>query len=197
MYHITDCNGKEQKMFCNKCGAENPENIEFCSSCGTFILTENVHESTPDTAYIHKHKRKGLWTVILSLAVLLAAFVVIAVLNGGEFSFTTARFTDTVMASQIDLQSLEPITATDVFPKTADVIYVTTFVKNVPPGTKVSAVWVYIPTGETLEGDPEILNGDAQIQFNVTMTNDFTTGEYKVELFINNKVKKTLYFKVE
>jgi hypothetical protein len=184
-------------MFCDKCGAENPENSEFCGSCGTVILSENVHESMPDTADIHKRKRKGLWTVILSIAALLAAFVVIAVLNGGEFSFTTARFTDAVMASQIDPQSLEPVTATDVFPKTADVIYVTTFVKNVPPGTKVSAVWVYIPTGETLEGDPEILNGDAQVQFNVTMTNDFTIGEYKVDLLINDKVKQTLYFKVE
>ena len=190
-------------MFCSKCGAENADTAKFCKSCGAPIVFQQPQYQQPQyqpplqNEKPKKKKKKGcLITFLIALGILVVLFVA-AALNGGEISVSTANIKDAVMASQIDPNTKEAVVATDVFPQASPVIYVTAYIANVPGDTKVSAIWTYVPSGETLEGDPVIVNQDAQIQFNVEMPNGFMPGEYKVDLLLDDEIKETLNFTVE
>ncbi len=193
-------------MYCQKCGAENGTGAKFCKGCGT-ELSENL--SQPSSCEAHedfsksnprkagKSRKKGCLIVAGAVVLVLVVLVMIALLNGGEASFTTANIQNAVVAKEIDPQTKEATIEQDVFPQDTSVIYVTFYVKNAPSDTKVSAIWVYLPTEESLAGEPVYLEKDAQVQFNVEMPNGFFPGEYQVDLFVDDKLEESLSFLVE
>lgn len=146
-----------------------------------------------------KKKKRGCLIAVIAVLLIFGVLIVAAALNGGEISFSTANVAEACMASQIDMNTFEPVTKTDVFAQTDSVIYVTAIVKNAPDKTKVSAIWYYISTGDSMRSENDIYTKDAntRIQFSLTNSNGFISGDYKVEILLNDQVKETVNFQVK
>jgi len=189
-------------MYCPKCGTENSDGAKFCKGCGAVmeeVSPSSSHEaaSIPQQIRTKRPKKKGCLIVVGIAFLIFVILMIVALLNGGEADFTTANIQNAVIAKEIDPQTKEALIEQDVFPQDTQVVYVTCYVKNVPADTKVAALWTYLPSGETLAGDPVYLEGDAQVQFNVEMPNGFFPGEYQVDLLIDDEIAETLQFLVE
>lgn len=202
-------------MFCQKCGVQNTDVARFCLNCGAAMEQQpqapiqqpqyQQQQYQGDLMQPPQHaqpmqktkKKKGCLILILVVLGIVVSLFVLAALNGGEVSFSTANVKDAYMASEINLDTAEPIVKTDTFSQSTRIIYVTAYIKNVPGNVAVSTVWTYLPTGEGMNSEKTILNRDAQVQFNVSMPNGFLPGDYKVEILIDEKVKETLSFSVK
>lgn len=201
-------------MFCQKCGAQIDAGTSFCRSCGAPISAsqaENALYQQPQQPQYQqpsygqpeyqkpKKKKKGCLISIIVVAALLVILIIAAVLNGGELSFSTANVSEAYMASSIDEETSEPLVKTDVFPQsTTTEIFATVLIKNVPDDTKVSAIWYHIPTDSSLPSENDIMaDTDMWINFSLTSSGGFATGEYKIEILLNDEVEETLYFTVE
>jgi len=198
-------------MFCPKCGVKSEDGARFCMGCGTPLAVNPAdvirqpfqqnpsHESPPPYSEPQSKKKKGCLIAVGVAAFLLLVLIILAVMNGGEISFTTAHFSEAYMASKINPETSEPVVKTEVFPKRSTTkIYAVALVKNIPGDTKLSAVWYHIPTGSSLRTENDIVTDrDMWVNFNLTNPRGFVAGEYKVDLMINGKVEKTLQFRVE
>jgi hypothetical protein len=111
------------------------------------------------------------------------------------FSASTARITDAFLASDPD--GAQPTEA--FFPE--DTFYVLVDVANAPDDTTVKAVWTAVDVeGEdpdTLIDDAELTTGDGRLTFNLTNDGAWPVGAYKVDLYLNDKLERTLEFTVE
>ena len=190
-------------MFCSNCGQQMPEATKFCPHCGQpagQVPVAPVQPYPPQPFPPAPAKKKTGWIIALIAGVVLLAVLVIAViLGGGSCSVTTARLTEAAMASEVDPDTMEPITKTDEFQSDTSVIYATALLKNAPEDTKITATWIY------LEDDTEIASVDAlstetnqAVSFSLSRPdNGFPVGQYKVELAIDGKLSETLRFTVE
>lgn len=199
-------------MFCSNCGTKIETGAKFCSSCGTAAAgpsTGPAHQpvsSLPQQPVMADQqqvsflkKRKGCLIAAGVVAFLFLVLIIVAVMNGGEINFSTANISEAYMASKINPQTSEPLIKTDVFSKrTTTRIYATVLAKNIPGKTKFSAVWYHIPSGSSLKSENDIIaDKDMWLNFSLTNPRGFVVGDYKVEILIDDKVKKTLNFKVE
>lgn len=199
-------------MFCSKCGTKIETGAKFCSSCGTAVAKPSIGSANQPVSSLPQQpvtanqqqisflkKRKGCLIAAGVVSLLFLILIILAVMNGGEISFSTANISEAYMASKINPQTSEPLIKTDVFPKrTTTRIYATALAKNIPGKTKFSAVWYHIPSGSSLKSENDIIaDKDMWLNFSLTNPRGFVVGDYKVEILINDKVKKTLSFKVE
>lgn len=198
-------------QYCVKCGAEIEPGARFCKSCGASIGGEREPEysSIPQQAppvYNTPHpqpepnpkkkKKKGCLFTVLGVLVLL---IVLAVVNGGEIGFSSANISQPAMASSVDASTKQPVNKTDVFSTQSQVIYATVLVKNAPSDTKITAKWTYI------EGNIDIGTVNYQtsqtsqyVAFHLTRPDSgFPVGAYKVEIYLNDKLKETMKFSVK
>ncbi len=205
-------------MFCHNCGAPAEEGTLFCKNCGASLGTPaqpqppQQNYSAPQPAYIPpqynqaappaqspaKKKKGGLIALIIVLA-LVAILIVAAIINGGEISFSTANISEAYMAASVDPSTSEPLEITDVFyQQETTEVYAVALVRNVPSDTKISAIWYHIPSGSSVASENDIYTDqDMWVNFSLYMPDGFTLGEYKVEIYIDDKLKETLYFTVE
>jgi hypothetical protein len=199
-------------MFCSNCGTKIEPGAKFCSSCGAALATPSTGPATRPVSpspqqpamanqqrYSFLKKRKGCLIAVGVVALLFLILIILAVLNGGEISFSTANISEAYMASKINPQTSEPLIKTNVFPKRKTTrIYVTALAKNIPGKTKFSAIWYHIPSGSSIRSENDVIaDKDMWLNFSLTNSRGFAAGEYKVEILINDKVKETLKFTVE
>jgi len=206
-------------MFCQNCGAQAEEGTSFCSNCGAALGTQaqsqppQQEEFAPQQAYTQPQydqqaapqaeqpvkKKKGCLIAVIIVLALLAVLIVAAVLNGGEISFSTANVSEAYMASSVDPNTSEPLKTTDVFYQNETMeVYAAALIRNVPGDTKVSAIWYHIPTGSSIASENDIhTDQDMWVNFSLYMPEGFTLGDYKVEIYIDDKLKDTLYFTVK
>lgn len=199
-------------MFCSQCGRKVQDGAKFCAGCGAPIggqastaesqrIRTTPQMQTPETSsrFAHFTKKRGCLISAGIVGSLFLLLIILAILNGGEISFSTARISEAYMASKIDPATSEPLIKTDVFPKrSTKKIYVTALAKNIPDKTKFSAIWYHIPSGSSLKSENDlIISKDIWLNFSLANPRGFVAGEYKVDILINDKVKKTLHFRVE
>ncbi|MFO7611404.1 MAG: zinc-ribbon domain-containing protein [Clostridia bacterium] len=198
-------------MFCPECGAKNEPNAKYCGNCG-YSLPESavaeqkevpiedaaVYESREAGPTAPRRKRKsGCLIALIIFAVLLAVFAVILVLGGG-FSFTTARFSDVEMASEID--GYEAVVKTDVFNTDSPEIYIVGELKNAPDGTVIRCEWYYLETDPaTLIDFTDLLPNETNAVFRFSLSkpyNGWPSGDYAAVLLIDENEEMTLEFSV-
>lgn len=156
----------------------------------------NISNQVP----IKKKKNGCLIAFLISLgvvAILIISLIVLVAKNGGNIHFSTANISESYMASQIDSKTFEPTVKQSEFSKNISAIYATAKIKNVPSDTTVYSIWTYIPTGETIRCDHDLnVSNDCWVKFDLTGT-PYPTGDYKVDIYLNDKLEKTMDFTVK
>lgn len=124
--------------------------------------------------------------------------LVVAVLIGAalacEFSASTASIGNAYTTANPDSGSATTVFAPD------QVFYAIVELKNAPDDTTVKAVW----TAVNVEGvepnfyitEATLSSGDGTLTFELSNDNLWPGGQYKVDLYLNDKLDRTLTFEV-
>lgn len=112
-----------------------------------------------------------------------------------EFSASTANITSATLAAD---ESGSPATTT--FTPEQSVFYLVVELANAPDDTKVKAVWTAVEA-EGVEAnfqidESELTSGSGTLTFNLSNDSLWPTGRYKVDLYLNDKLDRTLEFEV-
>lgn len=130
----------------------------------------------------------------LPIALFVAALALAALACGGSFS--TAKITDAVMAADDAGNQPTTIFAPD------QVFYCIVKLSNAPEDTTLKAVW----TGVTANGETQnvVLNetetqtgSDDTFAFHLTNDQPWPAGTYKVDIYLNGELDRTLNFEVQ
>jgi hypothetical protein len=110
-----------------------------------------------------------------------------------EASASTANITSATLTA-------DPATGTEVTSFTPDqTFYVSVVLANAPDTTKVKAVWYTVDDAgaATKIAEKEIVGSGSPINFNATNNaGPWPEGKYRVEIYLNDKVNKTIDFTV-
>jgi len=89
---------------------------------------------------------------------------------------------------------------TTVFKQDDLTVYCIVKLANAPSDTVVKAVWTAIEVEgadpNTLIDESELTSGDAELTFDLTNSQLWPVGKYKVELYLNGKLDRTLEYEV-
>jgi hypothetical protein len=134
-------------------------------------------------------ERKSL-RLLLVLAVLMTAALAC------EGSFSTANISDAWMSTDLDGNNRTSIFAADA------VFFAQVDLQNAPDDTSVKAVWIAVDVEDTepnfVMNEFEYLGSDGLIYFQLENP-DFLwpTGEYRVDLYLNDELDRSLTFYVQ
>jgi hypothetical protein len=109
--------------------------------------------------------------------------------------------TNVTLALNSDPETFEPIDPTDEFGPAAT-IHAVLEVKNAPQGTNFAAKWFTTDVGEADEPDLLIdetdstAGGSGFLDFSLTPDIQFPVGNYRVEIYIDNKLDKVAEFSI-
>ncbi|MCA9934238.1 MAG: serine protease [Ardenticatenaceae bacterium] len=126
--------------------------------------------------------------------VLLVLAMSLVACGGGEVSFSTANIADAHMAKDADGAQATSTFAPD------DTFYLLVDLANATDGTKVKAAW----TAVSVEGadpnthldDVELTSGSGTLTFDLKNDGSWPAGDYKVDVYLNDELDRTLTFKV-
>jgi hypothetical protein len=134
--------------------------------------------------------RYSLKTTFLVLLLLLLA----SLACGGSFS--TANISDAYLSRDDAGQQ-----TTTVFSPTDTTFYCQVQLSNAPDSTTVKAVWTAVSAaGEEpnlLLDETTLTGGDGNYTFNLQNDSLWPPGQYKVDLYLNDELDRTLNFTVE
>jgi hypothetical protein len=138
--------------------------------------------------------------ILASIALLVA---VSAAAVACSASYSTANISSAVLAKSVDAD-FAPVDPTTTFPTDQAVIHLALTLKNVPSDTTVKAVWTAVDVGTAAPADTKIdelektINDSGNIDFTISLpsTGAWPVGKYKVEVYLDGKLKKTLEFSV-
>lgn len=132
---------------------------------------------------------RNRWKIVLVLSVLVLTMLAC------EFSASTASIQDAQMA--FDEEGTQPTTTFGP----NDIFYCNVDLQNAPDDTSVKAVWTAVDVeGEepnTLIDETTLETGSGTVNFQLSNTNAWPVGKYKVDLYLNDEMKKTVEFQVQ
>jgi len=139
--------------------------------------------------------------VLLSATGLLLVAVVAAACS---FSFSTANIPQAVLAKDVKGDTFEPVDPTSTFPTDQAVIHLVVTVANAPSETKVKTVWTAVDVGDAAPANTKIDeaeltmddSGNAHFTLSQPSTGTWPVGKYKVEIYLNDKLDRTLEYTV-
>jgi hypothetical protein len=138
---------------------------------------------------------------VLRRLLLITLFVVPAL--ACEFSVSTAKITDAVIAEDAQGDNFEPVGITDTYAADQPTFHAVVSVANAPSDTMVKAVWFAVDVGDVAPPNTEIdqtelaVEGSRNIDFTLTPdSGGWPPGTYKVEIYLNDKLDRTLNFSV-
>ena len=127
----------------------------------------------------------------------LCAALLVLVLSACSFSASSANISSAKMSRDQDGEQPTKTFSPD------EPFYCIVELSNAPDDTKVRALWTAVKA-EGAEPNTEIdeaktTSGSGQLQFNLSNQGPWPTGDYKVDLYLNDAKEptKTLAFKVE
>ncbi len=130
------------------------------------------------------------WTIFLILV-----FVLFVNLACG-FSASTANIKEVKMARDTD--GAQPTTT---FAPTDTTFYLNVNLANAPDDTKVKAVWTAVQVDgadqNTQIDQSELTSGSGTLNFKLTNKGSWPVGKYKVDLYLNDKLDRTIDFQVQ
>jgi hypothetical protein len=142
------------------------------------------------------------WSIARTVLVVIALFAMPAL--ACEFSVSTATITKAVMAEDVQGANLEPVNVTDTYSPDQQVFHAVVTIANAPSDTKVRAVWTAIDVGDAAQPNTVIdeaettAEGSGNIDLTLTsQTGSWPAGTYKVDIYLNDKLDRTLNFSVE
>lgn len=199
-------------VYCRNCGTKLDSQAAFCKSCGQSVAPErkpvNISNTpvTPSAPIPEKKKSKGCLIALIVgilgvlgvVAIIFVALVAFSLVKDEDISYSSANISQSCMASQIDPDTFEPLDSISVFTQEDTILYATAYIENAPEGTSASSVWYYLPTGETMSSESDVvIDSDGWIEFDLSNDAGFPAGDYKVEILLNNEIAKTLTFTIE
>jgi hypothetical protein len=121
-----------------------------------------------------------------------------------NFSISTANITQATLAKDVKPDSLEPIDPTTTFPVDQPVIHLVVNVANAPSDTKVKAAWTAVEVGDVAPANTQIAevtvtldtSGTAHFTLSIPDTGAWPVGKYKVDVYLNDKLDRTLEYSV-
>lgn len=148
---------------------------------------------------LKKKKKTGCLIGIIIAVVLVAVLIILLIIGGGSCSITSARLTETAMASEVDADTQQAVSKTDEFSPDAPVIYATALLNNAPEDTLITAKWRYVTEDIDIASvDLESTETSQYISFSLSAPdNGFPVGDYEVELYIDGTLEETLKFTVK
>jgi len=135
----------------------------------------------------------------VSLVVLAAVAVA-----GCNFSISTANITQATLAKDVQGSTFEPVDPTSTFPADQPVIHLVVTVANAPSDTKVKTVWTAVDVGDAAPANTKIdeaevtLDASGTAHFTLSLPNSgaWPVGKYKVDVYLNDKLDRTLEYAV-
>ncbi len=143
------------------------------------------------------------WVIIIILVVLLIVGVIVyALIKGGgsfKFSFSSATIEDAKFCRAVD-EDQNPIGITSTFTPNTLEIYIWFSWAHTMTGTEAKAVWIYETSGETIIEYSLVIEDMAGLG-SFSLTRPITEagwpiGDYKVDLYLDDKLAKSVTFKV-
>ena len=129
------------------------------------------------------------------LPILFALFALILASLACEVSASTATIADAWLST--DEAGAERVTS---FAQDA-VIYAQADLQNAPDDTTLKAVWTAVDVQDTEPNlvitETEFVTGSSVVNFNLSNENLWPTGKYKVDIFMNGELAKTLNFDIQ
>jgi hypothetical protein len=111
-------------------------------------------------------------------------------------SFSTANISDAYLSKDDAGEQ-----ATTAFAPSDRVFYVQVELSNAPDETELKAIWTAVAVeGEEpnfLLDETALTGGDGYYTFNLSNTSDWPAGQYKVDLYLNEELDRTLTFTVQ
>lgn len=130
--------------------------------------------------------KSPLVRIALALAVLVAASI--------ACGFSTANISNAYTSANPDGGSSTAVFAQD------QVFYAIVQLANAPAETTVKAVWTAVQVegydGETYLDETVLSSGDGTLTFEMSNSNLWPIGIYKVDLYLNDTLDRTLQFEV-
>jgi len=134
--------------------------------------------------------RKSRFSIILVIVMLAIA----ALACGGSIS--TANIKSATLSAS---ESGSP--ETTVFNQDDLTVYCIVELANAPSDTVVKAVWTAVDIEgvdpNTLIDESTLTSGDAELTFDLTNNQLWPVGSYKVDLYLNDKLDRTLEYRVQ
>ena len=129
---------------------------------------------------------------------------VAAVASACNFSISTANITQATLAKDVKPDTWEPINPTTTFSIEQPVIHLVATVANAPSDTKVKTVWTAVDVGDAAPANTKIdeaevtldASGTAHFTLSLPASGAWPVGKYKVEVYLNDKLDRTLEYTV-
>src|SRR5512139_985944 len=126
------------------------------------------------------------------------------VVAGCSFSISTANITQAVLAKDVKGDTFEPVNPTSTFPTDQSVINLVVTVANAPSETKVKTVWTAVDVGDAAPANTKIdeaeltLDASGKTHFTLAVPSSgvWPAGKYKVEVYLNDKLDRTLEYTI-
>lgn len=129
------------------------------------------------------------------LSIILALLVLILASLACEFNASTANIADAwLSADEAGDQRVTSYSQDAIF-------YAQVDLQNAPDDTVLKAVWIAVEAQDTEPNlvitETEFTTGSGVVNFNLTNDNLWPTGKYKVDIYMNGTLSKTLEFEVQ
>ena len=129
------------------------------------------------------------------LKIILALIALIIAALACDFSFTTANIADAQMARDPEGNNPTTVFSPD------DTFYAVVDLDNAPDDTTMRAEWTAVDVEgtdpNTSIDEAELTTGTGTLHFELSNTNPWPEGQYKVDLYINDELAETLEFEVQ
>jgi hypothetical protein len=130
-----------------------------------------------------------------TLSMLIVGIVLVLATLACNFSASTANIKEVVMAKdEAGTQVTTEFSPTDTF-------YCLVTLANAPSDTKIKAAWTAVKVEGAAENtaldQSELTMGDGTATFNMKNNGPWPVGSYKVDLYLNDKLTKTVEFSVK